>query len=337
MKKTKRSDRDNASLVKAESDLANAKVVCIAPGKLKQMTKRLTPCQVYQAADEDLRRRLPTLISLTYSLMPYILTAQIEIQNRMLAHYYTVLHTFCDEEGFPSPPPPMEEIITEWEQTSRPVQQRIESLGCMVQGKSIRQSMAAANPEDDKSRQPGLNPLKSRSNGKIPTIPGTKKAPAPPPDLSNKHAAVSPSPPASLFTRPSTTSVCSSSARTSPLPTAGGDQPAPQPTPQSGAMSFSPAGPVKDYFSYERQGSSTSSLPSMNLAAKKKKPPPPPPSKRAAMIVTALYDFDGEGPQDLAFREGDRIRVLQKTNSTDDWWEGELRGRLGAFPANYCE
>lgn len=72
----------------------------------------------------------------------------------------------------------------------------------------------------------------------------------------------------------------------------------------------------------------------------KKKPPPPPPSRAAsspAIFVTALYDFGGQGAGDLAFRAGDQIRVLKKTESTDDWWDGELRGVKGSFPANYCE
>ena len=75
-------------------------------------------------------------------------------------------------------------------------------------------------------------------------------------------------------------------------------------------------------------------------AAKKKPPPPPPPPKGGlsqALFVTALYDFGGQGDGDLVFREGDRIRVLKKTSSTDDWWDGELRGVKGSFPANYCE
>jgi hypothetical protein len=52
--------------------------------------------------------------------------------------------------------------------------------------------------------------------------------------------------------------------------------------------------------------------------------------------VTALYDFGGQGAGDLSFREGDRIRVIKKTESTDEWWQGELRGVKGSFPANYC-
>lgn len=70
------------------------------------------------------------------------------------------------------------------------------------------------------------------------------------------------------------------------------------------------------------------------IAAKKKRPPPPP---RGASFVTALYDFDGHQNGDLVFREGDRIKIVTKTQSTDDWWEGELRGVKGQFPANYVE
>ena len=78
-----------------------------------------------------------------------------------------------------------------------------------------------------------------------------------------------------------------------------------------------------------------------NAVAAKKKPPPPVPVKRLpsqqAQFVTALYDFEGQSAGDLAFHEGDRIRVVKKTDSTDDWWDGELNGRRGAFPANYVQ
>ena len=78
-----------------------------------------------------------------------------------------------------------------------------------------------------------------------------------------------------------------------------------------------------------------------SIAAAKKKPPPPVPVKRIgsaqATFVTALYDFEGQTAEDLPFREGDRIRVIKKTESTDDWWEGEVNGRKGSFPANYVQ
>jgi amphiphysin len=39
----------------------------------------------------------------------------------------------------------------------------------------------------------------------------------------------------------------------------------------------------------------------------------------------------------LSFREGDRIRVVKKTESSQDWWQGEIGGVQGSFPANYCK
>ena len=98
-----------------------------------------------------------------------------------------------------------------------------------------------------------------------------------------------------------------------------------------------PAGPRADYFSRDRMPSNSSMA---SIAAGKKKPPPPP-AKRILSTqgfwVTAVYDFTGEGHSDLSFKEGDRIKVIKKTDSTDDWWEGELKGVHGSFPANYCQ
>lgn len=54
-----------------------------------------------------------------------------------------------------------------------------------------------------------------------------------------------------------------------------------------------------------------------------------------AQFVTALYDFTGQSDGDLSFREGDLIKIVKKSESTDDWWLGELKGSSGSFPANY--
>ncbi|KAI5791841.1 hypothetical protein EDC01DRAFT_656173 [Geopyxis carbonaria] len=78
-----------------------------------------------------------------------------------------------------------------------------------------------------------------------------------------------------------------------------------------------------------------------SLVAGKKKPPPPPPKKKFGgpkeVWVKAIFAFDGQDANDLSFGEGERIKVVKKTDSTDDWWEGELNGRKGTFPANYTE
>lgn len=79
---------------------------------------------------------------------------------------------------------------------------------------------------------------------------------------------------------------------------------------------------------------------SNGVAAKKKPPPPPPkriPSGRLDEFVIAQYDFAGQGAGDLSFREGDRIKIVKKTNTDQDWWTGEIGGMRGSFPANYCK
>lgn len=60
------------------------------------------------------------------------------------------------------------------------------------------------------------------------------------------------------------------------------------------------------------------------------------PKKPDPEYATALYDFDGQALGDLKFKKGDRIQVVSKTASTNDWWTGLLNGRTGLFPANYA-
>jgi len=49
----------------------------------------------------------------------------------------------------------------------------------------------------------------------------------------------------------------------------------------------------------------------------------------------ALYDFDAENEDELAFKEGEVISVIDKSNN--DWWEGEIGSRRGLFPGLYVQ
>ncbi|MBN3323231.1 SH3Y1 protein, partial [Atractosteus spatula] len=53
------------------------------------------------------------------------------------------------------------------------------------------------------------------------------------------------------------------------------------------------------------------------------------------LVVTAMHSFVGQQPGDLSFNVGDKITVLTKSDSQYDWWEGQLRGEVGIFPANF--
>lgn len=264
----------------------------------------------------------------------------------MLAHYYTVLHTYCEEGGFPSPPPSMEQVVQDWEVASRPAQDEIENMGCLTHGKGLRKSTASEAQDD---RRPSLASRASSSTSRfsMPSFRGGKPA-VPSSMLGSTPCRDEPrpvSPTSSNMTPHGSVSLASSSG-TSPLPS-GGDYFEPayatrqgQPATSSyspAAAQFSPAGPKVDHF--QMTANTPSSLNGSEnitaaIAGKKKRPPPPP---RPMHIVTALYDFGGNQPGDLSFREGDRIKVVQKTGSTDDWWEGELGGVRGQFPANYVQ
>lgn len=109
----------------------------------------------------------------------------------------------------------------------------------------------------------------------------------------------------------------------------------------SGTKSPSSTGTIRSpSFSSATSNSGVSSS-LASAAAAKKKPPPPPPKKKHLGVketwVRAIYDFEGQAPGDLSFSEGERIKVTKKTESVDDWWEGEVGGNKGAFPANYVE
>ena len=303
-KKTKRSEREDKALVKNQVDLSAATAA-------------------YEAADELLRSTLPGITAATYSLLPHLLNSQIMIQNTLLAHLYTCLHTFAQDFQFESPPPEMEEIIAQFEADFTPMRREVESTVRMIaDGKAVRESMALGKESKSLTGLNIRNGLASRKSSSQSTAQSIAKRPS-----------VSTEPPS-----PGTTSQ---------------GRPSPSISPASAlAPALAPAllspdhAAGADYFARPRQPSaysisSTTSVGSAQaLAAGKKKPPPPPPPKRTpsdqGFWVTALYDFRGEHG-DLSFREGDRIRVVKRTDSEQDWWEGELRGARGAFPANYCK
>jgi amphiphysin len=50
-----------------------------------------------------------------------------------------------------------------------------------------------------------------------------------------------------------------------------------------------------------------------------------------------LYDYAAQADGDLTFATGDRIELVKKTDSSEDWWTGKLNGAEGVFPGNYVQ
>jgi len=129
----------------------------------------------------------------------------------------------------------------------------------------------------------------------------------------------------------------SSAVTRAPPPTASGFKKAPPPPPPS-SSSFAAASAAPT--PYSPANSSSAGTTSSSTGAKR--PPPPIPSakpklKPAPQYVVALYDFAAQADGDLSFNVGDRIEIVKRTQTADDWWTGRVNGREGVFPGNYVQ
>jgi hypothetical protein len=276
---------------------------------------------------------LPNLTSAVYALLPHLANAQILVQNNLLGLYYTALHSFCQEYGYPIPSAEWRQVQPEFDEVFAPLRREVETLQILQSGKALS-SPFYSRPDSlqTKTVSTHKNGLSSKkSYGSLPPpIPTSHPTTPSALDFTSKPTRTisnlstnsynRPSPPASLASYRSQSDYLS------------------QPT-GLGARRTSSNGAPPSILSHA--GSSASLASAAAAVAKKKKPPPPPPKRKPsstpqADYVIALYDFAGEGEGDLAFREGDKIRVTKRTQSEQDWWEGECRGMRGSFPANYC-
>ncbi|KAF0389841.1 bar-domain-containing protein [Gigaspora margarita] len=54
-------------------------------------------------------------------------------------------------------------------------------------------------------------------------------------------------------------------------------------------------------------------------------------------VVEAMFDYEGKEENDLSFKAGDKIEVLERGEGPNDWWVGRLYDRIGEFPGNYVK
>uniref|UniRef100_A0A4W3GGU9 Hematopoietic lineage cell-specific protein n=1 Tax=Callorhinchus milii TaxID=7868 RepID=A0A4W3GGU9_CALMI len=53
----------------------------------------------------------------------------------------------------------------------------------------------------------------------------------------------------------------------------------------------------------------------------------------AGVTATALYDYQGEGDDEISFDPNEVITNIEMVD--EGWWRGQCQGRVGLFPANY--
>jgi hypothetical protein len=51
--------------------------------------------------------------------------------------------------------------------------------------------------------------------------------------------------------------------------------------------------------------------------------------------MCALFDYGAAQADELSFRAGDVIKLVEETDA--EWWTGELDGKRGLFPVSYVE
>ncbi|XP_039174620.1 src substrate cortactin-like isoform X4 [Crotalus tigris] len=54
-----------------------------------------------------------------------------------------------------------------------------------------------------------------------------------------------------------------------------------------------------------------------------------------SLSALALYDYQGEGDDEISFDPGDTITSIERVD--EGWWRGSCGGRVGLFPANYVK
>ncbi|XP_028173301.1 adapter molecule Crk [Ostrinia nubilalis] len=64
--------------------------------------------------------------------------------------------------------------------------------------------------------------------------------------------------------------------------------------------------------------------------------PPPPTPHQVLELVIAKFDFDGSDPDDLPFRRGERLMVINRDE--EQWWTARNgQGRTGSIPVPYVQ
>jgi len=109
-----------------------------------------------------------------------------------------------------------------------------------------------------------------------------------------------------------------------------------KPENNTGAITTVPLNNIKT----QQNNYKETSLPASKTNTQRELPPPPqpnapPPAINPENIFVALYDYNARAEDDLNFKKGDNLVVLNQSDG--DWWQAQLvsTGRKGFIPSNY--
>ncbi|OQN97970.1 hypothetical protein B0A48_16275 [Cryoendolithus antarcticus] len=303
----------------------------------------------YQTADDQVKETFPPITAAVVAMLPMLLATQIRIQTTLVGQLYTVLDEYTRKHGLPNPAPTDSEIVAKWKSEFTGLRMELEDgISTIAHGAAVKRSM---NLPPEKQSTTGLGIRGRFDDLKNKKKPGDSAASNVSPSngqaLTRRESGTSPQP----YEEEEEAPPQPPRPRPGRIPSSSFPTPDLSSKPRIPSVSSSSAAPpayASDYSPKPEYQSTTPRYPSTpnpcatsaaSLAAKKKAPPPVPikriMSGRQESYVVAVFDFEAQGEGDLGFREGERIRVTKRTGSVDDWWEGELKGVTGSFPANY--
>ncbi|XP_023022284.1 CIN85 and CD2AP related [Leptinotarsa decemlineata] len=59
------------------------------------------------------------------------------------------------------------------------------------------------------------------------------------------------------------------------------------------------------------------------------------PAKPVKQLCEAKFPYKAQNEDELSFKEGDIIVLINKDSQDPGWWQGELNGKIGVFPDNF--
>ena len=225
----------------------------------------------------------------------------------MFGHYYTALHDYCQQYGYPIPSSEWRQVQSEGEEAFVPVRRHVESISMIQKGRAVKQPFHSRPDSLQTKTVSHSTPSGITKNGALPPpVPGQQQQQSSPTlEFSSKPTRTTSNTSYTSYNRPSppasTASFHTANASEYFSPTSGGAnrQGSQPPTPYLGTVSKTP---------------SSASLASAAAAiAVKKKPPPPPSRKTGAYPATPVSNDIKRAEQELKAeqdaQESERLRM----------------------------
>ncbi|ANB14320.1 amphiphysin [Sugiyamaella lignohabitans] len=339
-KKQEMTEKDHNNLSKTEAELDAA-------------------MEIFQQQDEKVKTYIPLFLASFSEFLNYLTTTLYLSQQRLFSILKSCLVEYATAQGLLSGknPPEYTTIVEDWETRFINIQPRCEEgIKTIKEGKTVTNPMTMPSKRIDKVKdsivhQSGDFAHRVYNRAKHPLISNNITFSSPSQGMFRSEADIlainDPSHASSPRRSGSFAGIYSSVGLNRVVSTSSSGSKGSLTS--SGSTSTSPSGlrspitalepsPFSSQSITRARAVSSSSAQALSIDEQLIKSAIPPKSENDE-YATAKFTFLGDEPGDVSFRIGDKIRVLDHGDETDEnWWFGETSdGRVGLFPCNYVE